>query len=119
MPMHADRSWVVSDIDTADELVDTLTNYTWTCCSGFRFGPLLFLNDATAPGKAAEYAVIIEDEDRQVESITASWADASNVRALIRSCLDYVEDPSERPIDKKVNLDIQTKDEHGTCEWCR
>lgn len=119
MPMHSDRSWVVTDTESADELVNELKRATWTPCTGFRLRPLLFLNDATAPGRAEEYAIIIEDENRQVESITVSWMDPDEIRECIQECYAYVHNKNDRPINSPVDLDTQTKDEHGYCQWCR
>ncbi len=76
--LHKNRIWCVVPVETAEELAEKLTQYSWCCCNGFELDNYLWLNDATGADAAQEYACVrkptAEDPHyRQVESITASW----------------------------------------------
>jgi stage V sporulation protein SpoVS len=83
MTMHR-RRWSVVDVATAEELAVALTGELWCSCNGFRFGGYLWLNDATGPDGAQEYAVVRERNHAQVESVTFGWVDAARGLAIIR-----------------------------------
>lgn len=68
--LHKDRVWSVKNIDSPEELVFLLTQYTWTGCSGFRIQGFLFLNDSFEEDSIQEYGVVRESDGMQVESIT-------------------------------------------------
>jgi hypothetical protein len=70
--MHFTRRFRIADA-SREELPTKLVNHSWTLCTGFRCGPLLFLNDATCEDGAQEYAVIREATGEQIDSITFSW----------------------------------------------
>lgn len=55
--LHKNRRWCVTPVASAEELAEKLTEMTWCGCSGFRLGGYLWLNDATSPDGAQEFAV--------------------------------------------------------------
>ncbi len=117
MTMHR-RRWQVSDVATAEELASILTGQDWTLCSGFRHGGHLWLNDATGPDGAQEYAVVREGDHAQVESITFGWLDAARGLAIIREIVageggDY--SASYGSIDPRM---VETPAQHGRCPQC-
>jgi hypothetical protein len=79
--IHLDRTFFVTDVETAEDLAEKLTEQTWTLCTGFRLDNLLFLNDSFSEDGAQEYAVI--RDNRQVESITFSWVNSERALELI------------------------------------
>lgn len=56
--IHHHRIFCVTAVDSLDELVEKLTQHTWTLYTGFRHGNFLLLNDAFSEDGAQEYAVI-------------------------------------------------------------
>ena len=76
MTMHV-RRWCVTDVSCAEHLAVALTGQTWCGCTGFRFGGYLWLNDATSPDGAQEFAVVRIRDHAQVESVTFGWVDAT------------------------------------------
>ena len=56
---------------SAEDLAEKLTEHTWTTCSAWSLGDLLFLNDSTCEDGAQEYAVV--RSGKQIESITFGW----------------------------------------------
>lgn len=112
--MHANRVFSVSNVGTAEELADKLTNYSWCLCNGFRLGGLLFLNDATSEDGAGEFAVVEEATRRQVESITFSWCSKDEA-------LKYINDlvGGEPGIDMgKISNRIENCSDHERCRFC-
>lgn len=111
--MHETRRWTVRDVETPEELVRLLTEHDWTCCSGFRLGRFLWLNDATGPDGAQEYAVIDTTTGRQIESITVSWCDAGRLREIVGQIEsgEFVDMGAFAP-------KIETGAEHGRCQHC-
>lgn len=90
--MHDRRIFSATTVESAEELARTLTEHTWTLCSGFRLGRYLFLNDSTSEDGAQEYAVFREPEGslelyRQVESITYSWCSYEQALGYVRRVL--------------------------------
>jgi hypothetical protein len=77
---HRGRTHRVAEIETAAELAERLVEHTWTLCTGFRHGGLLWLNDSTGPDGAQEFAVV--REGRQIESITFSWCSRAEALAV-------------------------------------
>lgn len=117
MTMHM-RRWQVSDVATAEELAEMLTGQVWCPCTGFRFAGFLWLNDATGPDGAQEYAVVREGDHRQVESITFGWLDEARGLAIIQEIIageggDY--SASFGAIDPRH---IETPARHGRCQHC-
>jgi hypothetical protein len=101
--IHHQRTFGVITVQSVGELVDNLTEHTWTLCTGFSFEGLLFLNDSFSEDGAQEYAVV--RNGRQIESLTVSWmsrAEAwSDVDWLVRGgggdygVVDVLTEPSE------------------------
>lgn len=71
--LHEDRTWRVVDEPDAARLAKQLTDMTWTGCTGFRRRGLLYLNDSASGDVAQEYAVVRQDDGRQLESVTFGW----------------------------------------------
>lgn len=71
--IHAGRIYRLTTIADARALVDSLVDRSWTLCSAFALGDLIFANDAFSEDGAQEYAVV--RGDRQIESITFSWVE--------------------------------------------
>lgn len=89
--MHENRRWSVRQVDSIEELADLLLNHSWCLCQGFELEGQLWLNDATGPDAAQEYAVVSTprpgaDYYRQVESITVSWCNRAQLVAYIAQC---------------------------------
>lgn len=117
MTMHT-RRWQVTDVATAEDLASMLTGHDWTLCSGFRHGGYLWLNDATGPDGAQEYAVVREDDHTQVESITFGWLHAARGLAIIREIVDGAGgdfSASFGSIDPRL---IETPAQHSRCRHC-
>ena len=115
---HSKRKWSVAKAESAEWLAEQLTQYTWCSCNGFELNGYLFVNDATSPDGAQEYAALKPDGDRyvQVESLTFSWMDQPKALDIIRRVI-VGEFDSERygSIDRSR---IQSPDEHGRCHLC-
>lgn len=118
--MHHDRHWVVTVVDTAEELATKVTETTWTCCTAFARGEYLWLNDATCPDGAQEYAVVKRMGPRgkplQIESITFSWCDYETALALIQQTLRGEDDGND--FAREVSPHLESPDEHGRCSHC-
>lgn len=84
--LHEHRRFGLITVQSVSELVEHVTEHTWTLCTGFSLEGLLFLNDSFSEDGAQEYAVV--RDGRQVESLTVSWmsrAEASNaIEWLVR-----------------------------------
>ena len=101
--LHANRRFGVITVQSVGELVENLTEHTWTLCTGFSLGEFLFLNDSFSEDGAQEYAMV--RDGRQIESLTFSWmsrAEAwSDVDWLVRGgggdygAIDAVTEPIE------------------------
>lgn len=74
MPFHSKRRWRVEKVSTAEELAEKLTTMSWCMCQGFQCQDLIWLNDATGPDGAQEWAVVRAKKLHQMESITVGWA---------------------------------------------
>ena len=84
--MHESRNWQVAVFEgTASEFAHELGRITWTPCQGFQFEGLLYLNDATSPDGAQEYAVIRLSDNRQIESLTVSWMSPEGLLKAVES----------------------------------
>ena len=107
---HTTRIWgepVV--VDSPAELADKLTNYTWTLCSAWRLGDLLFLNDSLNEDGAGEWAVV--RNGHQIESVTFGWCDKARaleyITALVCGTLtgDYgAANPKFHPAHERCDL---------------
>lgn len=116
MPFHDRRRWAITDIPDSAKLAELLTEYTWTCCTGFRHAGHLYLNDSTSENGAQEYAVIREADLVQIESITFGWMTADRA-------LGYIEDVT-RGFDEPLYLGRMAADriepaaQHKRCRHC-
>jgi hypothetical protein len=117
---HNDRVWCVTAVASADELARKLTGTTWTCCTAFELGGYLWLNDATSPDGAQEFAVVKKAGPNgpplQVESITFSWCDFDTALRYIQQTLRGEDDDSD--FAREVSPVVQTPAEHGSCRHC-
>ena len=68
-------------ISTAEVLAEKLTQHTWTLCTAFQLGALLFLNDSTSEDGAGEWAIL--KDGQQIETITFGWCSTEQA-------LDYI-----------------------------
>jgi hypothetical protein len=118
--MHHRRTFSVTTVESAEELARTLTEYTWTLCTGFRLGGYLFLNDSTSEDGAQEYVVLREpggspEPYRQVESITFSWCSYEQALGYVRRVLDGEFDGQGLEVPAPHVEDVAT---HEVCRHC-
>ena len=143
--MHKNRVWCVAPVVTAEELAEKLTQYTWCCCNGFELDGYLWLNDATSPDGAQEYAVVrkptaADPHYSQVESITASWCTNLQMLRYIREVQSGAASPAidsgpvivarsvaelsaalggeQRPPSNIFHPTLETPEQHGRCPHC-
>lgn len=118
--LHDKRVWCVSSIASAEELARKLTEMTWCGCTAFAISDYLWLNDATSPDGAQEYAVVKRDGGNgkpvQIESITFSWCDEAQALDYIRRTLAGKDDGNS--FRRQVDPVLQTPEEHGRCPHC-
>lgn len=117
--MHNDRVWCLADAESAESLARDLTTVTWCSCTAFALDRYCWLNDATSPDGAQEYAVLRREDDgsyRQIESITFSWCDYNEALRFVQQTLRGEDDDNEwaRPVQPT----LQTAAEHGRCPHC-
>jgi hypothetical protein len=116
--MHNRRRWCVVPVASPEELARMLTSTTWCCCAAFELMGFLFLNDATSPDGAQEYAVVKRGSPgeawRQVESITFSWCNSHQALTYISTAAAGGYD---LPTTRSESV-VQTPDEHHRCCHC-
>jgi hypothetical protein len=112
--IHHHRMFAVGVVDNLDELVEKLTDRTWTLCTCFEYQGLLLANDSFSEDGAQEYAVY--KEGRQIESLTVSWMTRESLREVITGLLEGAYEPLEfRPIQP-----LRTEPASGhSCALCR
>jgi hypothetical protein len=123
--VHDKRVFRVKHYDESqlDELAQKIRGTTWTLCTGFEFGGVMFLNDSFSEDGAQEYAAIIPDKTNpqvgiQVESITFGWVrEVAQAAQYIRDCVHYVDHMEEAPVQKAVALHIEHPE--GSCALCQ
>lgn len=114
--LFPNRKHVVCDVESAEVLAEKLTQHSWCCCTGFRLGGYLFLNDSTSPDGAQEFAVVREEDMKQIESITFGWCDqAKALQYITQSVAGEFDDVMNMPIDRKT---VETPQQHGHCCHC-
>jgi hypothetical protein len=117
--LHKDRVWYVTDAECAAWLAHQLTQCTWCGCNGFRRDKYVFVNDATSPDGAQEYAVLRPEGNHfvQIESVTFSWMTEEKAFELIGKILAAEFDCQvfSQPVDR---LRLQTPEEHRRCYLC-
>lgn len=117
--LHENRVWCVSEVATAEELARKLTETTWCCCTGFRIGDYIWLNDSTSPDGAQEFAVVKDLSSTryvQLESITFGWCDYERSLQLILATLNGQDDRNSWR--KPVYPLLESEQEHGRCPLC-
>jgi len=120
--LHANRTWCVSTVESAEELATKLSETTWCCCTAFQIAghpSYLWLNDSTCEDGAQEYAVCkieASGEVRQLESITFSWCHNDKALRFIRSTLEGADDANDWA--HRVTPLIETPEQHGRCPHC-
>lgn len=92
--MHKNRTWSIYDATelTPEELAEKLTQHTWTTCTAFQRGPVLYLNDSTSEDGAFECAMVevfVRHSDKEVsgiqfESVTFGWCTPEKAACYIR-----------------------------------
>jgi hypothetical protein len=117
---HEHRRWTVAPVESPEELARKLTEITWCCCNGFSLGGYLFLNDATCPDGAQEYAIVkqVGRDGRpwQIESVTFSWCDFERALQIICEVTNGADDDHEWA--QPVAPAIETPEVHGHCRHC-
>ena len=116
--LHRTRTWTIAAVTSAEALAEILTQHTWCCCNGFRLEHYLFVNDATCPDGAQEYAVLKQFDERygQIESLTFSWMSQEQALGIIRQVLAGHYDYECYAVVEPHH--IQTPAEHGRCHHC-
>ena len=116
--LHRNRIWTIADVTDAETLAAHLKEFTWCGCNGFRLGDYVFVNDATSPDGAQEYAVLKPQgaDYVQIESLTFSWMSRDQALDIIRRvAAGEFDDVSYEMIDGRR---LQTPAEHGRCGHC-
>lgn len=109
--MHTRRNWAIADVTELDVLRKKLLEHSWTICTGFRMGNIVFLNDSTGECGAQEFGVF--RDGAQVDSWTVSW--------MTPESFDRAWDELASATGNYANLDeLKTSDarDHGTCRGC-
>jgi hypothetical protein len=116
---HDNRVWCVTRVASPEELAQKLTTVTWCCCTGFALDGYLWLNDATSPDGAQEYAVLKmacgNGKAVQIESITFGWSSEAEALAFIRHTLSGADD--QNGFHREVEPRFETPAEHR-CGHC-
>ena len=124
--VHNKRIFCVKAVDSLNELVEKLTQHSWTLCTGFRHGNFLLLNDAFSEDGAQEYAVIAfiaewptegtgTIDGHQIESITVSWC----TPALLREILVKVMIDPHSYLDHVLDIPVLARIEAPAVHHCR
>ena len=112
--IHHHRKFGVGVVGSLAELVEKLTDHTWTLCTCFTFQGLFFANDSFSEDGAQEYAVY--KEGRQIESLTVSWMTRESLQEVIEGLLSGAYEELEfGPIQP---LQTEPASEHS-CGLCR
>jgi hypothetical protein len=89
--IHQDRTFTLTDVSSSAELVERLTENTWTLCTGFRLGDMLFLNDSSSKDGAQEYVVV--RDNHQIDTTAFSRRSPAKVNyTILRLLTDGGED---------------------------
>lgn len=121
--LHADRIWVVSDVESVEKLAHDLTLMTWCCCQAFRVVQhprYVWVNDSTSPDGIQEFALVriglAKGSFQQLETVTFGWLDEKQATKLIKAAINGDFDNSDWA--REVRPILQTPQEHGTCCHC-
>jgi hypothetical protein len=112
--IHYQRTFGVTVIDDLAELVEQLTDRTWTLCTCFAYRELLLANDSFSEDGAQEYAVY--KDGQQIESLTVSWMTRESLAEVIEGLRSGAYEALEfRPIQP-----LRTEPASGhSCALCR
>ncbi len=115
--IHKQRRYRVRDVATPEELAELLVDHSWCLCNGFRLGGTLWLNDAFSESGAQEFAVIAEASGVQVESLTVSWMNRSDVES---QAIHWLEVADRVAADDRFFRVTEFRVDHpaGTCGFC-
>ncbi len=117
--IHEKRRFQVTTVETQEELIEQLTQHSWTLCTGFRFNGFLWLNDAFSEDGAQEYAVILEEKMTQVESITASWCMPEKLKENEETLYTYTEgQPWPEGFPMWLSVQPVIEEHHARCHLC-
>ena len=118
--LHSNRVWCVAPVESAEDLARKVTETTWCGCTAFELSGYAWLNNATSPDGAQDFAVIrlepTESRFVQVESITFSWCNYERAVDLIQHTLRGAHDDSD--FAHEVSPVLQTPAQHGRCLHC-
>ena len=112
--IHHQRRFSVTVVDSIEELVRKLTQYTLTRCTCLEYQGLFLANESFSEDGAQEYAVY--KEGRQRESLTVSWMSPTELQEVIEGLLRGEYDELEfRP---RHPLQTEPASEHrcGLCQ---
>jgi hypothetical protein len=115
--MHKKRIFSVAPVETAEELADKLTKYSWCLCNGFKLGELLFLNDSTSEDGAQEFGVVIDTDRKQIESITFGWCTTEKALEYIKELQQSLEDKTYDAFTL-IHNKIEDSAKHERCSYC-
>ena len=117
--LHKERHWCVVPVDSAQELAETLSDQTWTLCTGFRLGEYVYLNDSVSEDTAVEFRVVKELEPGswvEIDTVTFGWLNKERslevIQAIQKAARDSVWSAKIRPPV------LEDPGEHGLCELC-
>ena len=113
--IYKSRTFAVQSYTDVPALCHALTDQSWCLCTGFRYGPLVLLNDAFSEDGAAEFAVYDESRGAQIESITVSWCTAEQLEQYISDWLTRVHTMEGFTTDMPRIEDAAT---HQRCRHC-
>jgi len=118
------REYGIRTVTSAEELTRQLHDMSWTLCTGFRLGDVLYLNDASSENGAGEWAVLevaaeLSDaiEAVQFESVTFGWMDEDETLASIRGYEDAGERDRLKPKGPGGDRTVFLHPE-GSCCYC-
>ena len=121
--LHADRTWVLHEVESAAVLAEKLTSMTWCCCQAFTiagYTQYVWVNDATSPDGIQEYGLVklrqMKGYGTQLDSVTFGWLNERRALELIEQSVNGEFDQSDWACE--VKLTLQTPEEHGTCIHC-
>ncbi len=91
---HPERTWQVATVDSPGELAGLLTQKTWFGCQGFRLAAsgLILLNDSWDGDTGQDYAVVVEETGRQVDTVTSGWIKEARALERLQSYLKAIPD---------------------------
>ena len=113
--MHDKRTFAVKSYASLPTMCHALTDHTWCLCNGFRYGPLVLLNDSFSEDGTAEFAVYDEHRNNgtQIESITVSWCTAEKLEQYLSNWLTRL------PLMAALNTDMPRIEDAATHQRCR